>query len=266
MTKQEFIQYLETPGQISPEVIPQLKELLAAFPSFQTGHVLLLKGLYETGDVLYEKYLSKIAAYAGNREVLYDYIMGRQKQALSEPEILPLNQETVPPPVLDSAAKAEPAERKNYFDTVTVSNDYFNLRNAPAMPGGSDQFDGVRSFSQWLDLMSGRPHQAEPEAPESPEKSKKWELIDSFISEKHDFNAARDKQIDREISSGDLSTKSVTEKEEFMTETLARIYIKQKNYNKALHIFKKLSLKYPEKSIYFAGQIKIVEDLKTNEK
>ena len=56
--------------------------------------------------------------------------------------------------------------------------------------------------------------------------------------------------------------KSVTENDELITDTLASIYLQQKNYEKALTAYKKLSLKYPEKSIYFATQIEEIEKLK----
>ena len=46
-----------------------------------------------------------------------------------------------------------------------------------------------------------------------------------------------------------------------MTETLARIYVEQKNYKKAIQSYKILSLKYPEKSSFFAIQIRAVEQL-----
>jgi thioredoxin-like negative regulator of GroEL len=51
-----------------------------------------------------------------------------------------------------------------------------------------------------------------------------------------------------------------------LTETLARIYIKQKRYDKALQIIKNLSLKYPEKNVYFADQIRFLEKLIINTK
>jgi predicted Zn-dependent protease len=52
----------------------------------------------------------------------------------------------------------------------------------------------------------------------------------------------------------------------YFTETLAKIYIKQRRYSKALEIIRKLNLKYPKKSIYFADQIRFLEKLVINEK
>ena len=46
-----------------------------------------------------------------------------------------------------------------------------------------------------------------------------------------------------------------------MTETLARVYLEQKNYDKAIRSYKILSLKYPEKSALFADQIKAIKKL-----
>ncbi len=48
---------------------------------------------------------------------------------------------------------------------------------------------------------------------------------------------------------------------DFVTETLAKIYVKQKLYKEALQAYEKLSLKFPEKNVYFAGQIEEVKKL-----
>ena len=52
----------------------------------------------------------------------------------------------------------------------------------------------------------------------------------------------------------------------FLTETLAKIYIKQKKYEQALAIIRQLSLNFPKKSVYFADQIRFLELLILNEK
>jgi hypothetical protein len=279
VNKSEFISYLKDPALITAEAVPQLKELLKAYPAFQTGHVLLLKSLYETKDVLYEKYLTKIAAYAGNRELLYDYILGhvvpKQIETEMRPELIRNDNSADRQKATDTEKQSAlvPQEKKEvgesvkehtYFDSITISNDYFNISKIAHDGSGEDKFDGVHSFAQWLDIMSRRPKESGEDKPVLP--NKKWELINNFIKDTPAFSATRDKPVDKDGVVQDLSAKSVSDNDEFMTETLARIYIKQRNFDKALQIFKKLSLKYPEKSIYFAGQIKIVEQLKNNEK
>ena len=52
--------------------------------------------------------------------------------------------------------------------------------------------------------------------------------------------------------------------EGFFTETLARIYVKQGRYSKALEIIRRLSLQYPKKNAYFADQIRFLEKLIIN--
>ena len=54
--------------------------------------------------------------------------------------------------------------------------------------------------------------------------------------------------------------------ESYFTETLAKIYVKQQRYDKALEIIRKLNLKYPKKNAYFADQIRFLEKLIINAK
>lgn len=89
-------------------------------------------------------------------------------------------------------------------------------------------------------------------------------LIDRFLAVKPGKTRLQ-KPLDESGSSGnaeELIERSVSEQEEFVTETLANIYVQQKKYDKALEAFEKLRLKYPEKNSYFASQIERIIKLK----
>ncbi len=89
-------------------------------------------------------------------------------------------------------------------------------------------------------------------------------LIDRFLSSKPSTIRFEKNTGDHysEDSDNEVVDKSVSENDEIITETLAMIYLEQKKYDKALDAFQKLSLKYPEKSIYFATRIEEIEKLK----
>jgi hypothetical protein len=86
-------------------------------------------------------------------------------------------------------------------------------------------------------------------------------LIDKFIAENPKI-----KPITGLTPKPKLVDNSKDESDSLMTETLARIYLEQKNYDKAIQAYKILSLKYPEKSSFFAHQIKAVEELREQNK
>lgn len=95
---------------------------------------------------------------------------------------------------------------------------------------------------------------------ESPSKNA---LIDKFLSSdlgKISRNPEAENNLERDEN--EVIKKSVEEDDEIVTETLAGIYFQQKKYDKALHAFRKLSLKYPEKSVYFASRIEEIEKVK----
>ncbi|NBC82721.1 MAG: hypothetical protein GVY19_04995 [Bacteroidetes bacterium] len=100
----------------------------------------------------------------------------------------------------------------------------------------------------------------EPEEDQWQRKGNKDQLIDNFIKSNPRIVPKEDDKTPVE----DFSEKSIAESEGYMTETLAKIYIRQKKYEKAISVYKKLSLKYPEKSTYFAGQIKEIQGFINN--
>jgi len=131
------------------------------------------------------------------------------------------------------------------------------------------QFDNKEShsFNQWLKLTCFKPIERTPKKEDNTKpnsnlkKIKKFELIDKFISTNPKISPKKPL-----LQKGNLAKAQMIQPESLMTETLARIYVEQKNYKKAIQSYKILSLKYPEKSSFFANQIKAVEQLQEQNK
>jgi hypothetical protein len=90
-------------------------------------------------------------------------------------------------------------------------------------------------------------------------KHKKEDIIERFIQAEPQIKPPSGDKLDNE----NKARYSAEDSDELVTETLARIYTDQMLYHKAIATYKKLMLRYPEKSSYFAGQIEILEN-KTN--
>ena len=110
---------------------------------------------------------------------------------------------------------------------------------------------------------------ADPDkAAEQTSPMKGQQLIDDFIKNADNKGAASEKSVDDDIPVEALEESQNNgedeEDESCFTETLAKIYIKQHRYEKALEIIKRLSLKYPKKNAYFADQIRFLEKLVIN--
>lgn len=106
------------------------------------------------------------------------------------------------------------------------------------------------SFSQWLQEVNKTVPAELPKTSLTGDK-----LIEQFIKEEPRIKVKKSGFF----NPVNMAKKSVQESDEFVTETLARIYAKQGSYHKAIRAYQKLSLKFPEKTTYFAA---LIEDLK----
>ncbi|WP_040278338.1 hypothetical protein [Psychroserpens damuponensis] len=135
----------------------------------------------------------------------------------------------------------------------------------------------THSFTEWLKITSFKPIQRDEKDVNAPiseaqktathsnsplDKSasihKKFELIDKFLENNPKIVPSK---ASKKIH---IDTSEKVPHDGLMTETLARIYLEQNNYAKAIQSYKILSLKYPEKSGFFADQIKAVKELQEN--
>ena len=94
------------------------------------------------------------------------------------------------------------------------------------------------------------------------EKNKQNELINRFIETNPSI-----KPITSNIGKAQKATREQEKeaKDNIITDTLAKIYIQQKHYEKAIDSYKKLILKFPEKNAYFASQIEKINQLMSKE-
>ena len=97
---------------------------------------------------------------------------------------------------------------------------------------------------------------SEPDVSSTPTKA---ELVERFIRIENPKvkNFEQDK-VSQSVN--EVVKKSVADEYEIVTETMAKVYIKQGNYDKGIKIYRQLILANPEKSIYFANQIKNIEE------
>ena len=97
--------------------------------------------------------------------------------------------------------------------------------------------------------------------------SKTEQLLNAFLSTDHEkavpnytvMTSGSSVRDEMNIDVEDDDTEQLDDS--YFTETLARIYLKQHRYDKSLEIIRSLYLNFPNKSIYFADQIRYLEKL-----
>jgi len=302
MKVSDFTSLLEYPGRLnSPVQAHQLEEVLEAYPWFQAARALHLKGLKNLNSYKYNQALKRTAAYTTDREVLFDFITSEvfTQNAVADAisgksslkaievvmeEVLPdaenqveIMESSEDGPLPRSSKEAEDILDPSLFSAADPEVEVQLQREAAEREaretlklGQPLEFkrDERHSFSQWLQLT--RLHQSsaseevlpaaepEPKPQDSLGRNKKFELIDRFIETNPKIVPKRD----REETPAPIAASAVLDKTELMTETLARIYLEQGKYKEALQAYRILILKYPEKSSFFADQIKAVEKLR----
>ena len=153
---------------------------------------------------------------------------------------LKINESPDYPAVLKKVAVRVP-DRKLLYSFLNAE-----IQKKAEKPDSENVLNSLDEYDETAEISAGNP------------------LIDNFLNSNH-ASIRRTQGEEENAETGnriEIIEKSDAENEELITETLAGIYFQQKNYEKALSAFKKLSLKYPEKSIYFATQIEEIEKLK----
>jgi len=263
MTKEEYISHLEENSLLPEGKLRDYHLLLEQFPYFQSARAIQLKALKQHHSFNYNLALKKTAAYTTNREVLFDYITSEKfdQQEVSEKIKYRTQQEDIEEENLEmNLSEANLVLDPNLFQEIpsTSSAEEEKLEEDVLQQGKPLDFNAKdkHSFSQWLQLTSAKP--INKEEPTSKETDNRFKLIDQFIENKPKIVPSK------EATSRAAQISSEPADTSLMTETLARVYLEQKNYSKAIQAFKILILKNPEKSGLFADKIRAIEKLQEN--
>jgi len=227
MQSTQFIELIRKPESIQKEDLSRLDDLCTEHPYCSSLHKLRLKALKESNSDAYNKELKMTAAISGNRSLLFEYIT-------QEAFITPLKE-------LVEQVKQSPEETLDLGQPLEFDN------------------SETHSFSEWLKLAKLKPidrnEQDQKEHKLNP--AEKTNKITDFIAK-----VVKKERPKKEFFSPSLmAQQSLEENSSLMTETLAKVYLEQGHYNKAITAYEILSLKYPQKSGLFADQIKAIKQI-----
>ncbi|MGN0028482.1 MAG: hypothetical protein ACI35Q_01950 [Marinilabiliaceae bacterium] len=266
MTKDQFYNAVENPDDINPDSVDALAQAVRRFPYFHAGWMLLAKGLADSSSPHFQSELRKAAVHVWDRAALFWLVNGadesrkaKKPDAAAAAKVNEAEHATTPGPAARLLTPPPPVA-DDYFPGVA---DDLGI-DAASKPDNTysltDFDDHLRrpseryTFADWLDYVSERKSILDEEAAQD-RNSRQSRLIDDFLREPVErITPAAAKPISQSEAKA-IEERSVSENDEILTETLASIYLKQGKTEKAVSIFKKLSLKYPEKSSYFASRI-----------
>ena len=290
MNTHEFTFLLNKPNAIKDKHAIGLEQIVTEFPFFQSARALLLKVLYNQDSFQYNPALRKTAAYTTDRSVLFDFITSgnfasvqklfiEEKEALiNEIKVNDIEIVTINKPIADSKSDALPLEHsieKSISEATPIeafSDTAQNIAIATEKLNIGKPLDFLKdekhSFQEWLQLANFNPIQRENKAAETqneaieqpidPVKQKKIALIDRFIENNPKISPVK------EMSKIAHIPEQNQDHSYLMTETLAKVYLEQRKFQKAIQAYEILILKYPEKSTFFANRISDIRILQQN--
>ena len=248
MVTSKFIEVLVNKQQIQQLETAELKSIVEEFPYFQPARSLFLKGLKNQDSFKYNNELKITAAHTTDRTVLFNYITTKDFSAKKEDIHQQINEK-----ISEEKSFEKPEEvLKSSKKDIEEIKEELNIGTPISFSSTENH-----SFNEWLQLSKKKPI-VRKTIIEKKNPIKKEQIIDKFIENNPKIKPlSKDKTIAVSVSKNDQDSS-------LMTETLAKVYLEQKKYENAIQAYRILSLKYPEKSGFFADQIKRIQILQKN--
>ena len=241
------------PENLNKETLYDLWSMLALYPYYQPARILLLQNLFLLHDPTFDDELRRAAVYISDRHILFKLVEDAHYQLIPEQKKAEKQSITIN------------AETTTEEDRTTSLIDTF-LEQIPEEEDTTQETEGRRkptpadaTVDYVAYLLESENKQNEDITPQL----RGQELIDDFIYNEGGKITLQD-ETEYEPEENEHNEAAENEDTGYFTETLARIYIKQGRYSKALEIIRRLNLVYPKKNRYFADQIRFLEKLIIN--
>ena len=271
MTQDQFYTWQKDPSTMDSASIAQIREVLKRYPYFQSAQAMLAKNLKQENHIDQLDQLQLAAIHAPDRKVFHDYLFDKTKRTVlaAEEKLEELDEVPVvdlPEPIDDLTT--EPEKMTHLFpDELIPEPIIYQLETAdlPELPPKEPEVQEPEelSFSQWLDFTESHNVTAYKRSkiatePAEPQANRTGiELIDHFLTQQTNAPKKRAEFFNPQKVAARGNQDDFT----VVSETLAKIYVQQEKYELARQAYEALSLKYPEKSVYFAARLKEIDDL-----
>ena len=231
---ERIAELIKHPEYLDRDTLYELRSTLALYPYYQTARLLMLQNLYLLHDPSFDEELRRAAIYITDRRVLFNMIEAghyrlRTSTVTKAPAAAPQ----------EGSASRTATLIDNFLDSIPKEDESQSHGKRKPTPA-----DAAVDYVAYLLETEG--DKAEETVPEM----KGQNLIDTFINaDKGRIVLNEGPLLTPQTEKTDESAAEPTD-EEYFTETLARIYIKQGRYSKALEIIQRLSLQFPKKNAY----------------
>jgi hypothetical protein len=244
---ESLLPYIQHPETLGPEALETLRTAVAAHPYCAAYRVLYAIAMGNVHSLQLPETIRQTAVYVPDRfhllaltnqgEAEWVGLMADHNRRQAEHEM-----------AVESAAAEQEDGGFNLIDR------YLDHQALPAANGELPLYDVTANLA------------ALDDAPLDTEEDSQDALINSFIEAEQQGTLFVPETAQDETRPTETTIEKIRDSA-FLTESLAKIYIKQHKYAQALAIIRDLSLKYPEKNVYFADQIRFLEkiiDFRTN--
>jgi hypothetical protein len=240
----ELTELINHPERLDRDTLYELRSVLALNPYFQTARLLMLQNLYLLHDAAFDEELRRAALYITDRKVIFNMVEAAHYQLRKQP----------------SAISSSPSGSTSESRTIDLIDTFLNSIPEDDEPQEKKRrptpADAAIDYVAYL--LETENDDEQKDAPQM----KGQDLIDTFL--KQEQGRIMLSELPQDDSEDSQQDNNEDTDEEYFTETLARIYIRQGRYQKALDIISRLSSKYPQKNAYFADQIRFLEKLIIN--